>query len=135
MVTGIDANATSDSSTGVSKKQRGCLFRLFRALIFMLAFFVVSGIAYEHVMRRVVANRFPPEGNVVDVSGRRVHIQVGGEGSPTVLFEPGSGMAPGGYWGPVQNEVSSFARTIGYDKSGLGWSDSTTGSRTTAIAR
>jgi len=52
------------------------------------------------------------------VDGHKMHYQVAGVGSPTVVFEGG--------WNPVFTEVAKFARTVRYDRMGLGASDTTT---------
>ncbi len=68
--------------------------------------------------------QFPPPGRMVDVGGRRLHIQVSEDcDSPfTVVFEAGLA-ATSLSWSAVQPLVARFARTVSYDRAGLGWSD------------
>lgn len=57
--------------------------------------------------------------------GRSLHAMVRGEsapGVPTIVFEAGLA-APGSYWGLVAPEVSRRARTVVYDRAGLGRSE------------
>ena len=70
-------------------------------------------------------------GELVDVGGSRLHALVEGEGEPAVLFEAGI-CEFGPTWAPVQEGVAGFARTIAYDRAGLGWSDPSPGPRTAA---
>jgi pimeloyl-ACP methyl ester carboxylesterase len=58
----------------------------------------------------------------VMVDGRSVRVLVAGRGDATVVFENGLG-GPLEHWGKVQPEVSRFARTVTYDRAGVGLSD------------
>jgi hypothetical protein len=59
------------------------------------------------------------------VDGHRMHYQVAGNGSPTVVFE--SGVTDDAQsWSPVFTEVARFTRTVSYDRLGLGSSDTAT---------
>ncbi|HEV7919626.1 MAG TPA: alpha/beta hydrolase [Thermoanaerobaculia bacterium] len=60
--------------------------------------------------------------NLVDVGGRKLHLECTGGGSPTVIFE--SGLGEGYYvWSRVQPEVAKTHRACSYDRAGLGFSD------------
>jgi pimeloyl-ACP methyl ester carboxylesterase len=58
----------------------------------------------------------------VSVEGRTIRMLVGGRGEATVVFENGLG-GPLELWGKVQPDVSRFARTVTYDRAGVGLSD------------
>ena len=58
----------------------------------------------------------------VMVDGRSVRMLVAGRGDATVVFENGLG-GPLEHWGKVQPDVSRFARTVTYDRAGLGLSE------------
>lgn len=58
----------------------------------------------------------------VTVDGRSIRMLVTGRGDTTVVFENGAG-APLEMWGKVQSDVSRFARTVSYDRAGVGLSD------------
>lgn len=58
----------------------------------------------------------------VMVDGRNIRMLVVGRGDATVVFENGAG-APLEMWGKVQPDVSRFARTVSYDRAGVGLSD------------
>jgi pimeloyl-ACP methyl ester carboxylesterase len=58
-----------------------------------------------------------------------MHIQVTGEGTPTVVFESGMG-ASCLSWTLVRPQVAKFSRAVSYDRAGHGWSDPARGPRT-----
>ncbi|GAB2864430.1 alpha/beta hydrolase [Actinocorallia aurea] len=63
--------------------------------------------------------------------GRRLHHMVRGTGDVTVVFESGMGLSRS-CWGLVVPEVARHARTVVYDRAGLGRSDDDTAPRTLA---
>jgi pimeloyl-ACP methyl ester carboxylesterase len=59
---------------------------------------------------------------LIDIGGRRLHVNITGEGNPVVVFE--SGLAASSLsWCLVQPLVAQFATALSYDRAGLGWSD------------
>jgi pimeloyl-ACP methyl ester carboxylesterase len=81
--------------------------------------------------------KFPPPGQMVDIGGRRLHLQICERGartpacrvetlldtsSPTVILEAGLA-ATSLSWATVQPLIAEFARVASYDRAGLGWSD------------
>ncbi len=58
----------------------------------------------------------------VAVEGRVMRMLVTGSGKSTVVFENGGG-PPLEMWGKVQPDVSRFAKTVSYDRAGVGLSD------------
>jgi pimeloyl-ACP methyl ester carboxylesterase len=58
----------------------------------------------------------------VAVDGRSIRMLVSGRGDTTVVFESGL-FGPLEHWGKVQPAVSRFARTVSYDRAGVGLSD------------
>src|SRR5262245_26365849 len=59
----------------------------------------------------------------VSVDGHSLRLLVEGSGESTVVFENGGGGPPLEVWGKIQPQVSRFARTVGYDRAGVGLSD------------
>lgn len=57
----------------------------------------------------------------VAIDGRAMRMLVAGSGESTVVFENGLG-PPLEMWGKVQPHVSRFARTVAYDRAGVGLS-------------
>ena len=73
-----------------------------------------------------------PTGELVDIGGRRLHIDCKGDAKgPVVIFEAGLSQftAHSGY-GKAQELIAPFARVCTYDRAGFGWSDQAAGART-----
>lgn len=66
---------------------------------------------------------------MVPVAGTRLHLYITGAGAPTVVLEAGIAATSLG-WALVQGEIARFARTVSYDRAGLGWSGAATTPRT-----
>lgn len=63
-----------------------------------------------------------PPGKLVDVGGRRLHINCTGKGTPTVVMEAGAGDFSFD-WSLVQPLIARFTRVCTYDRAGYAWSD------------
>ena len=74
------------------------------------------------IAKRLRAGKYPPPGKMVDVGGRRLHLNCAGAGSPVVILEAGMNEFSLS-WAAVQPEVAKFTRVCSYDRAGLGWSD------------
>jgi pimeloyl-ACP methyl ester carboxylesterase len=61
-------------------------------------------------------------GQLVNIGGRRLHLNCTGTGSPAVIAESGSG-AFSVDWALVQPEVARLTRFCSYDRAGYAWSD------------
>ena len=82
----------------------------------------LAGVLYQAIGGRRDARRFPAPGRFVDISGRRLHLVIRGEGAPAVWFE--SAIAASSLsWSRVQHDVAAFTTACAYDRAGLGWSD------------
>jgi len=103
------------------------------ALILAGAFLLLAlaGVVYQRTGAATDARRYPPRGRVVRIGGRNVHLQVMGEGSPTVVLESGMGASTLS-WSLVQPLVAQFARAVIYDRAGAGWSELARTPRTAA---
>lgn len=75
------------------------------------------------------SGKISPSGRLVQVGSHTIHVQVMGQGQPTVVFENGLG-GSGLQWMHVQPQVAQFARTLSYDRAGQGWSDANLQPRT-----
>jgi pimeloyl-ACP methyl ester carboxylesterase len=58
----------------------------------------------------------------VAIAGRALRMLISGSGESMVVFENGGG-PPLEMWGKVQPRVSRFARTVSYDRAGVGLSE------------
>jgi pimeloyl-ACP methyl ester carboxylesterase len=65
---------------------------------------------------------YPPLGRLVDIGGRKLHLDCTGKGSPTVILMAGGG-AFSIDWALVQPKIAESTRVCSYDRAGLGWSD------------
>ena len=58
----------------------------------------------------------------IDASGHNLNLLIGGEVKPTVVFEAGFGAGLTS-WSTVQSNIAKFARTVSYDRAGIGQSE------------
>jgi pimeloyl-ACP methyl ester carboxylesterase len=96
--------------------------RLVLASVALFTVLIISGAIYQFAATRMDEGKYPPPGKMVDVGGFKLHINCIGEGSPTILFENGSGNAST-IWNKVVPELSKTTRTCTYDRAGIGWSE------------
>jgi pimeloyl-ACP methyl ester carboxylesterase len=116
------------SPTPTTHRLRRILLVVFALVIMLLA----AGFVYENISEARDRRFNPMAGKFVDVSGRKMHIDCIGGGSPTVILDSGLGDT---YisWQKVQPQIATFARVCSYDRAGLGYSDSSSGPRTSAV--
>jgi pimeloyl-ACP methyl ester carboxylesterase len=72
-----------------------------------------------------------PPGRLVDIGGRRLHLNCTGQGSPTVVFENGGG-AFSIDWALVQPAIAKTTRACSYDRARHAWSDPSPSAETSA---
>ena len=58
----------------------------------------------------------------MDIGGRRLHVDIAGQGSPWVVLEAGIA-ASSLSWSLVVKKIAGFATVVTYDRAGFGWSD------------
>ncbi len=105
------------------------MHRLLRTLLFLAAI-PAAGILYQWTGSRRDRRRLLRPENLIDVhDGCQMFLSQMGAGKPTVIFESGIA-ATSQNWTHLQQVVSHFARTVTYDRSGLGWSSPSTSERT-----
>ena len=85
---------------------------------------LAAGFVYQTVAARRDRHRFPPPGEMVDVGGYRLHLQIMGQATdaPTVILDAGM-ISFSSNWAWVQPELAKVTRVIAFDRAGLGWSD------------
>jgi len=115
-----------------SSRFRPWLSRIVRLLIAVVVLLAVAGLIYENISEARDRRFNPMPGKLVDVSERKMHIYCAGQGSPTVILESGLGDS---YisWRKVQPQISKFTRVCSYDRAGLGYSDPSSGPRTSKV--
>src|SRR5689334_6311099 len=62
-----------------------------------------------------------PPGKMVDIGGRKLHLNCTGSGRPTVILEAGLGDTSL-VWALVQPKLAATTRVCSYDRSGTAWS-------------
>jgi len=62
---------------------------------------------------------YPPPGKLIDIGGRKLHINCIGQGPPTVILDAGLGDSSV-YWFLVQPEIAKLTQVCSYDRAGLG---------------
>lgn len=99
------------------------LKRIGLVLFALVLLLVAGGSAYEAYARHRARSDFPPPGRLVDVGGRRMHVDCRGQGAPTVVFEAGLDTYGSLAWSAVHDKVAAFTRACAYDRAGIMWSD------------
>jgi pimeloyl-ACP methyl ester carboxylesterase len=97
----------------------------------VLTLSVLAGMIYERIGEQRDRKRFPRVGRSVDIGGRSLNINCSGEGSPAVILDTG-GSAPGYSNLHLQELISKTTRACWFDRAGLGWSDSSPVTQTSA---
>lgn len=93
---------------------------------------MLVGVIYQRVGARNDRRRYLRQGRFIEIGqGCRLFVSEMGTGGPTVVFESGIA-APCQNWLRMQQAVSGFARTLSYDRGGLGWSTRAMSQRTPA---
>ncbi|MGV3479495.1 MAG: alpha/beta hydrolase [Sphingobium sp.] len=97
--------------------------RIGLGLVALLILLTITGAIYEALGRRNAEANYPPRGKMVDIGGRRMHIDCRGTGAPTVIFESGLGTGGTLDWTLVHDKIARFTRACAYDRAGIMWSD------------
>jgi pimeloyl-ACP methyl ester carboxylesterase len=106
--------------------------RISYAFLTLLALALLVGFTYEQVGRAREASQLPPRvGQAVYIGGRTLNLYCSGQGTPTVILEPG-GNSPGYAQLSLQSKMAMFTRACWYDRAGVGWSDPPLSPRTSA---
>ncbi len=86
-------------------------------------FFVLATLATSVCAQQSPSQQaYPPPGRLIDIGGRKLHLDCSGKGVPAVILMAGGG-AFSIDWALVQPKVAESTRVCSYDRAGLGWSD------------
>jgi pimeloyl-ACP methyl ester carboxylesterase len=97
--------------------------RIIAGIVALSVLLLGLGASYEQHARRVAAQDFPPTGRLVDIGGRRIHLDCRGNGLPIVILEAGADTSGSALWYPVMDSIARQTRVCSYDRAGLMWSD------------
>ncbi len=99
------------------------LKRIGLAIVVLIVCATLFGAGYEFFARRHAHAAYPPPGQMVDIGGRKMHLDCRGTGSPTVILESGLDTNGSLSWDKVQDEIAQLTRTCSYDRAGVMWSE------------
>jgi pimeloyl-ACP methyl ester carboxylesterase len=105
-------------------KNRSKNMNIFQIILIIVIGSAAAGFVNQSITARRDKHRFPPPGQLVDIGGWRLHLNIMGEDkdSLTVILEAGM-VSFSSNWAWVQPEVAKVARVVAVDRAGLGWSD------------
>jgi pimeloyl-ACP methyl ester carboxylesterase len=89
----------------------------------LLGAVVLTAAAFERIARIQAHRKLPVPGLLVDIGGRRLHLDCRGAGSPTVVFEAGLGLLGSLSWAAVHDSIAQTTRACAYSRAGILWSD------------
>jgi pimeloyl-ACP methyl ester carboxylesterase len=116
----------------LSTKTYGAWRKVIERVVLSMAVLLAIVTAGNTSFNAIALHRFwalhPAPGMIVDVDGRKMHIDCTGSGSPTIVLEAG-GENDSLIWRGVQPALSRTTRVCAYDRAGLGWSDVLPGPR------
>ncbi len=96
---------------------------VFFFLIAIICFLLLIGFSYQYFSTKFDDWQHFPQGQFIEVNGRKIHFLCTGKNGPSVILDAGLG-ADLNWWHLVQKEASKFARICSFDRPGYGWSDS-----------
>jgi pimeloyl-ACP methyl ester carboxylesterase len=106
--------------------------RIVLALLVILLILATAGFLYENISEARDRRFNAMGGKLVDLGGRKMHLNCSGESSPTVILDSGLGDSSLS-WHKVQPEIAKFTRVCSYDRAGLGYSDPSSRPRTSRV--
>jgi len=121
--------ANPEASPSGSRSRFSRIFVGFVLLVLLLA---GAGFLYENISEARDRRFNKMGGRLVDVDGRKMHIDCAGEGSPTVILDSGLGDSYVS-WRRVQPQVAKFTQACSYDRAGMGFSDPGAEPRTSKV--
>jgi hypothetical protein len=99
----------------MSASKGSSLFRWFKVIgigvVVTILVVVAGGASYEAFARGQSVGDYPPNGHMIDIGGRSIHLDCRGSGSPTVVFETGLDLLDSLSWVKVQGSIATTTRT------------------------
>jgi len=106
--------------------------RIVRGFIILVLLLAVAGFLYQNISEARDRRFNRMAGQLVDVNGRKMHIDCTGQGGPTVILDAGLGDTYFS-WQKVQPEIARFVQVCSYDRAGIGYSDPSSRPRTSKV--
>lgn len=108
------------------------LRRILAVLLLGALLAAIGGFLYENISEARDRRFNAMPGHLVNVGGRKMHIDCTGQGTPAVILDSGLGDT---YisWRKVQPEIAKFTHVCSYDRAGLGYSDPSARPRTSQV--
>ncbi|ANY74903.1 alpha/beta hydrolase [Paenibacillus ihbetae] len=101
----------------------------FGSIFAVVVMALAAGFVYESIAAKQAAKDYPPPGKMVDVGGYALHVVKAGSGSPTIVFEAGSGETSLS-WRDIPDKLAPYATVVTYDRAGYAWSEKASRERT-----
>ena len=98
------------------------MLRLGLGLMAIVLLAATGGAIYQAISVRADLEEYPPPGELIEMGGRRLHLQCQGSGSPVVLLDAGAQLWSAS-WSRVQKRLAETTTVCAHDRAGLGWSD------------
>ncbi len=105
------------------------IMHTFFLIIISIGTLLLIGFSYQYFSTKFDDWRHSPQGQFIEVNGKKIHFLCTGQNGPSVIIDAGLG-ADLNWWHLVQKEVCKFARICSFDRPGYGWSDAGKGFRT-----
>jgi len=96
-------------------------------LVGLILLLLIVGSIWEQIERSHARKAYPMRGQLVDIGGRKMHIDCRGSGTPTVIFEAGLDSNGSLAWDSIHDTIAKQSRACAYDRAGVMWSDPTPG--------
>lgn len=112
------------------KALKNSLKWIFLIPVILLAGVLIYGTIRQNLYDRNVAKEFNPGGKTAELSLNKVHYKLIGNGNFTFVLEAGLGENIH-TWEKIQDSLTQIGKVFMYDRSGLGYSESNSESRTT----
>jgi pimeloyl-ACP methyl ester carboxylesterase len=117
------ATARKVSTSPPEPPRRRRALRFAAGIIGIVSLAAAVGATWQHVASERAGAATPPPGEMVDVGGRDLHLQVSGDRTgPTIVLEAAM-FGFSAQWAWVQEELAAHHTVVAYDRPGLGWSD------------
>src|ERR1700739_1480792 len=117
---------------GPTSATRSWFHRVATFILIVVVAMALAGVLYETISEARDQRSNPMPGKLVDVAGKKMHIDCMGEGTPAVILDSGLGDTYVS-WVKVQTRIATSTRVCSFDRAGLGYSDSSSEPRTSMV--